>query len=141
MKLKFVAADLDSITFMQRHAFDSAAIDERPSLDREILQDVIVSFALDYCVARLHTRVAEESDCIFLCAAERGTRTFDAVLAASQPSLLNHYPRRLRDFLHQANEETDRKSDEAEPDETRGQSAAESRVDRVEHRPANESAD
>src|SRR5260370_27257569 len=96
---------------MEVNRFDSSAVDEGAVLDREILDCVVGAAPLDQRMTRLHARIAEQADRVFLGAADRGARALDSVLPAAEPSLLDGDPRGLGQFLYESDEESNSQAD------------------------------
>src|SRR5580698_4603311 len=141
METHFVVADADAIAVMQCDGLDSIAIDEGALMHREVANRIVRARPFDYRVARLDSRVAEQPDRILLGPANRRGCAFDSILSSAQASRFDREPSRFRQFLHQSDEETDRKADRAQREKAREQSRMADRADQVEQQSANEAAD
>ena len=82
--------------------------------------------------------VAEQPDRIFLGAPDRGDPAFEAILPTFQATRIDGQPCGLGQLLNQSDEQSDRQTDEAQSNQSRGEPAAGHLIDRVEGQTASE---
>src|SRR5260370_8392700 len=115
MEVQLVVAKSNTIAVVERHGFDSLAVDEGALLHGKIFQRITRGAPFYDGVARLDTRVAEQAYRVFLRPPDHSGRAFEPELPALDTASLAHQPCGLGQFLYQPDEQPDHDADQAQP--------------------------